>query len=146
MRGLLDELQNIAADVTRVEREEEAAHRVTEGVEAEGAVGVYVYSLPHYLRYPYDPDSGHTLYKVGHSKVDVFSRVTGQGRTTALPEDPVLVRVYRTGNASSDEEERHFHDWLEVADHARSLSSKGGREWFLTTTKFLDRIARQRIL
>ena len=138
------QLQLVADDVASNDRETAEANARTAQVEREGLPGIYVYALPHYLKYPYDADSGHTLLKVGHSAVDVFTRVGGQGRTTALPEDPVLLRVYPTGDRVSRDEEQYFHDWLEAADHSRTRSSRGGREWFLTSTKFLDRIAAQR--
>jgi hypothetical protein len=47
--------------------EESDALRTTQILETRNAVGVYVYSLMHYLRYPYDPTSGRTLMKVGRS-------------------------------------------------------------------------------
>lgn len=40
---------------------------ITEEAEVRELTGVYVYSLPHYLRYPYDPESGRTLVKIGRS-------------------------------------------------------------------------------
>ncbi|MFV0458909.1 MAG: hypothetical protein ACK5MT_09115 [Actinomycetales bacterium] len=142
--SLLAGLENIATDVHLVERERNEAHRLTAEVEKLGLIGIYVYSLPHYLRFPYDPESGRTLCKVGHSTMDVYSGIGGEARTTALPEDPVLLRVYATEGKLSAQEERHFHEWLAAADHGRSRSARGNREWYLTTTKFLDRVARQR--
>lgn len=143
---LRTDLEAVATDLQLAEREDTDAAQKTRKAESENVPGVYVYALPHYLRHPFDLKSGHTLFKVGHSTVDVFSRVGGQGRTTALPEDPVLLRVYPTGDLSSQTEEAAFHAWLEAADHYRSRSSRGGREWFLTSTKFLDRIAAERSL
>jgi hypothetical protein len=142
--NLLAELEAVAEDAQLAEREDTDAAQKTKEAEGQNVPGVYVYALPHYLRYPYDPQSGHTLFKVGHSSVDVFSRVDGQRRTTALPEDPVLLRIYATEERPSKEEEDRFHAWLEAADHRRSRSSRAGREWFLTSTKFLDHIADQR--
>ena len=37
--------------------------------------------------------------------------------------------------------ESTFHAWLRDADHTASRTLRGGSEWFLTSTKFLDRIA-----
>lgn len=144
LTSVLESLESVSADVAKVEREEEAAAKRTQEVEHQGTPGVYVYALPHYLRHPYDPETGHTLFKVGRSDVDVFSRVQDQSkRITALPEDPILLRVYEGGSGPVDEE-RQFHLWLESADHSRSRASRGGREWFLTSLKFLDRVASQR--
>ena len=145
LESLLAGLDTIATDANLVQREQFEAARQTRQAESEGLVGVYVYSLPHYLRYPYDPESGRTLFRVGHSKVDIYSGLAGEARTIALPEDPVLLRVYLTGDKPAAQEEQNFHEWLDAADHGRNRSaSKGKREWFLTTTKFLDRVARQR--
>lgn len=144
LESLLVGLENIATDVNLVERERHEAARKTQEAQTLGLTGIYVYTLPHYLRFPYDPDSGRTLFKVGHSTMDVYSGLAGEARTMVLPEDPVLLRVYVTGDNPSAVEERNFHEWLEAADHGRSRSAKGNREWYLTTTKFLDRVARQR--
>lgn len=108
--------------------------------EASGTPGIYVYTLPHYLLHPYDPISGRTLLKVGHSGRDAYYRANSQGRLTALPEDPILLRIYPV--EASAAAERDFHGWLRDADHAGSRTQRGGSEWFVTSTKFLDRIAR----
>ncbi|NYF96894.1 GIY-YIG nuclease family protein [Janibacter cremeus] len=144
-RSWLEELElqldAIGSDEVTRAREEDAARDRTEQVEDSGKPGIYVYSLPHYLRNPYDPERGHTLLKVGRSQVDVFQRTAQQSRTTALPEDPLLLRVYPTSPEDASAIERYFHTFLEDADHLRNRSSRAGREWFLTTTKFLDRLA-----
>lgn len=80
--------------------------------------------------------------KVGRSDSDVIQRFKNQTRTTALPEEPVLLRIYRTGDAPAAEAEADFHRLPEAAQHDRSVARTAGREWFLTTTRFLDEIAR----
>lgn len=141
LEDLESQLDAIGSDEVTRAREEDAARNRTEEVEDSGTPGIYVYSLPHYLRNPYDPERGHTLLKVGRSQVDVFQRTAQQSRTTALPEDPLLLRVYQTSAEDASAIERYFHTFLEDADHLRNRSSRAGREWFLTTTKFLDRLA-----
>lgn len=123
--------------------EESEAIKATEILETRNAVGIYVYSLMHYLRYPYDPISSRTLMKVGRSGRDVVQRFREQTRTTALPEEPVLLRIYQHLNDSAELSgiERKFHNLLEAADHDRSAARTGGTEWFLTSLKFLDEIA-----
>jgi hypothetical protein len=118
------------------------AVEATKAAESQGTPGIYVYTLPHYLRYPYDSVTGRTLLKVGHSSVDAHYRASSQGRLTALPEDPILLRIYPV-DASADAE-RDFHAWLRDADHAGSRTRRGGSEWYVTSTKFLDRIARSK--
>ncbi len=95
------------------------------------------------MNYKYDPDSDRTLIKVGKSDRDVIQRFREQTRTTALPEEPVLLRIYESKDRdrSLASIERTFHEILEAADHDRSTARTGGTEWFLTSLKFLDKIA-----
>lgn len=130
-----------ADDRVAVEAEEEATARATTEAERTGTPGIYVYTLPHYLKYPVDPETGKTYLKVGHSSRDALHRAGSQGRFTALPEDPILLRIYPT--TSSSEAEKSFHEWLRMADHHGPRTRRGGTEWFLTSTKFLDHIAAQ---
>jgi len=82
--------------------------------------------------------------KVGQSDSDVILRFRNQTRTTALPEEPVLLRIYRTGGPTVEIRsiERDFHRLLEAADHYRSIARTAGKEWFVTSTRFLDEVAR----
>lgn len=137
----LRELERRSEDPEARDAEERAALKSTTKVESEGTAGIYVYALPHYLRYPYDQESGHTLLKVGHSSRDVISRFRNQTRTTALPEEPILLRIYPVGDEASNSVERKFHQLLQAADHERSAARTGGTEWFLTSLRFLDVIA-----
>ena len=140
--GLL-EIESRIDNKTLQAMEESDALRTTKILETRNAVGVYVYSLMHYLRYPYDPASGRTLMKVGRSDRDVIQRFREQTRTTALPEEPVLLRIYQRRESSAEVPvlEKKFHSLLEAADHDRSAARTGGTEWFLTSLKFLDEIA-----
>jgi len=117
--------------------------KASNDLEKESTPGLYVYSLMHYLTYPYDPESGRTLMKVGMSDRDVIRRFREQTRTTALPEEPILLRIYESTAADQTlgEIEKTFHNLLEAADHDRSSARTGGTEWFLTSLKFLDKIA-----
>jgi hypothetical protein len=142
LQSTLDELDRRANDVERREEEVQRAQEQTQKAEARNEIGIYVYALPHYLRYPFEPDSGRTLLKVGRSDSDVIARFRTQTRTTALPEEPILLRIYRTLGAASTPVENNFHRLLEAADHGRSVARSAGREWFLTSTRFLDEIAR----
>ncbi|WP_424184327.1 GIY-YIG nuclease family protein [Actinokineospora sp. G85] len=137
-----ERLEQRSEDTTAREAEDEEARERTSQAEASNVVGIYVYALPHYLRHPFDPDTGRTLMKVGHSGRDVISRFREQTRTTALPEEPVLLRIYNEAAKPSAEVESTFHRLLEAAGHSRSVARSAGREWFLTSIKFLDEIAR----
>lgn len=138
----LQELERRANDDTARAVEVQLAQEQTQVAEARNEIGIYVYALPHYLRYPFDPSSGRTLMKVGRSDSDVIARFRNQTRTTALPEEPILLRIYRTGGVAAAPVESDFHRLLEAADHSRSVTRSAGREWFLTSTRFLDEIAR----
>lgn len=142
LRHNLAVLETRASDRSNQNRETQQALDATNRVEAEGIPGIYVYTLPHYLHHPYDPETGRTLYKVGRSDRDVIERFRTQTRITALPEEPVLLRIYRTDETDASATiERQFHLTLEAADHDRSTARTGGTEWFLTSLKFLDQIA-----
>lgn len=133
-------IESRAEDKQAQSEEIRDAVEATKAAESQGMPGIYVYTLPHYLRHPYDDLTGRTLLKVGHSSVDAHYRASSQGRLTALPEDPILLRIYPV--EASAEAERDFHAWLRDADHASSRTRRGGSEWYVTSTKFLDRIAR----
>lgn len=143
LRAVLTEQESLLAsraDDRRAQAAEVAdAVKATKDAEATGRPGIYVYTLPHYIRHPFDAATGKTLLKVGHSSVDAYYRAGSQGRLTALPEDPILLRIYPVEASGSVEHD--FHEWLRAADHSAARSSRAGSEWFLTSTKFLDRIA-----
>jgi hypothetical protein len=93
--------------------------------------GVYVYSYPQYLTYPRHPD-GRTLYKVGKADRVIKNRIDGQVRFTAMPEDPVLLRVYGPADA-----EHRLHQELRSLGHHHA-GRLCGEEWFLTDPPTLD--------
>lgn len=139
----LQEIEGRKSDLSlQISTQNKVAKASTE-LEKRSTPGVYVYSLMHYLTYPYDPESGRTLMKVGMSDRDVIKRFREQTRTTALPEEPVLLRIYEPSveGSSLAEVEKTFHNLLEAADHDRSSARTGGTEWFLTSLRFLDQIA-----
>jgi hypothetical protein len=141
-RALQDQEQSLNAvvnDSQAAEVESEMAVENSRAAEAQSIPGIYVYTLPHYVRHPYDPKTGRTLLKVGHSSVDALYRATSQARVTSLPEDPWLMRVYPV--EASSQAEGQFHSFLRDADHDGVRGTRTGAEWFLTSLKFLDRIA-----
>lgn len=137
----LEKVERLATDVEALAKETETARNRTAEAEAAAETGIYVYALPHYLRYPFDPESGRTLLKVGRSDRDVMQRIRDQTRTTALPEEPVLLRVYPTGDQETADVEGRIHRTLRAFDHDRAVERMAGREWFLTTTQALDAVA-----
>jgi hypothetical protein len=57
----LEELERRANDADRREEEVQRAQVQTQQAEARNEMGIYVYALPHYLRYPFEPDNGSPL-------------------------------------------------------------------------------------
>jgi hypothetical protein len=140
-RGL-QEIEERKSDSSLVAKTANEALKSSEALEKTYTPGIYVYTLMHYKNHPYEPVTGRTLYKVGKSDRDVIKRFREQIRTTALPEEPVLFRIYEPTNGQTElgTIEKSFHALLEAADHDRSTARTGGTEWFLTSLKFLDKI------
>lgn len=63
-----------------------------------------------------------------------------QTRSTELPEDPWLLRIYPA--EASAEVEKKFPGALRAFDHDGVKGDRTGVEWFLTSPKALDHIAR----
>jgi len=108
--------------------------------------GIYVYALPHYLLHPVSPsgddvEADRTLLKVGMSDRDTMRRFRQQQRSTELPEDPELLRVYVGDLDTYAVVERQIHELLRAADHRQARGNATGTEWFLTSLKFIDAIA-----
>lgn len=137
---LESKLMSRAEDISAQQEELETAVTASANAEAAGTPGIYVYTLPHYLKHPFDDETGKTLLKVGHSSKDAYYRAGSAGRLTALPEDPILLRIYPVEESAAREKE--FHAWLRDADHLGARSRRGGSEWFVSSTKFLDRVAK----
>jgi hypothetical protein len=107
------------------------------------ANGVYVFTYPHYWRYPWQAETNRRVLHVGRTANGAWQRVLDQARTAGAPEDPVLLRVYTSPDpAASEQIEQVFKRLLESADHNRVLTGTGGQEWFTTSLEFLDEIAR----
>lgn len=103
------------------------------------ASGVYVYTYPHYWRHPYIAGSERRLLKVGRTTNQAWTRVISQARQTGMPEDPFLLRVYKTGEPTAVEGK--FHMLLDAAEHQRSVGTAVGTEWFVTTIEYCDAVA-----
>lgn len=108
-------------------------------LEAQG--GVYVFTYPHYWTHKYVEGSERTLLKVGMTTKEAKMRVKQQAKLTGMPEDPLLLRVYQHPTKEPKDVEKSMHRLLDAADHDRSNSTAGGREWFITSIEFLDAIA-----
>ena len=142
-----DECVRRANDPAKREEEEQKLERQTSAAEKEEVPGIYVYALPHYLRYlieasENDETDDRTYLKVGMSERDAIKRFRQQRGSTALPESPILLRIYVGSNGMDIAEvERKIHRHLNAADHVRNSERGAGTEWFLTHLKFLDSTA-----
>ena len=149
LQELADKCVEFSTNPEKQEEEEQKLKDLTSTAEASGVRGIYVYTLPHYLRYPVDPSEDEdestddrTYLKVGMSGKDIIQRVRQQVNT-ALPEEPILLRIY-VGPDDIDnikEVETKIHNHLTAADHRRNRQRGAGTEWFLTHLKFLDSTA-----
>ncbi|MHB1786044.1 MAG: GIY-YIG nuclease family protein [Acidimicrobiales bacterium] len=143
--SVIDNLAAAAGNRLAQEREEAELQERGDGLEevlaAQG--GVYAYTFPHYWRYPTVEGSSRTLLKVGMTTKDAHVRVRQQARHTGLPEDPLLLRVYQHPTRDPRDLEKDFHDLLDAADHGRTDTKIGGREWFETSVEFLDMVAKK---
>ena len=101
--------------------------------------GVYVYTLPHFLRHPTVADSSRTYFKVGMATGEIRKRVFQQ--LTGFPEEPLVLRVYQSSTITPIELEKRFHRHLLAAEHIRKSPGRSGTEWFETTIAFLDSAA-----
>lgn len=151
-------LQTIASDAESYEAEQEEAEKAERSVEdrLKGRVGVYVFTYPHYLRYPTHPSDAlekmpdRTLLKVGFTDNGILERVNQETSGTGVPEHRRILRAYlQTGNNGHPgrDLEQQFHDLLDAAGHAgpkrgSTERRRGGNEWFTTSVDFLDCIAR----
>ena len=147
LRHLVDSIEKDEAARAGEEIElKRASDELTQRVEKKG--GVYVYTFPTYLMVPAKVDPERFWLKIGQTGRVVEKRVLDQLRSTAMPEDPVILRVY-TEEVSSEEQssvdyaalEKKFHQLLSSAGHSKTSSRSGGSEWFATSVEFLDQIA-----
>jgi hypothetical protein len=143
LEDLRDSLESIATDADAIEREDADLERSTKQLEQRLAQmpGVYVYTLPSFLRAVQKTDPERFWFKVGKTDRVAGVRVAEQGRATGLPEDPWIARVYWHVQRTPKELETSFHALLEAAGHGRSSGRHAGRDWFTTNLEFLDSIA-----
>ena len=143
LQDLRSELDERATNASAVQLENAELEKRSETLAkvAEQAGGVYVYSFPAYIKTPAKTDPDRYWLKVGTTERIVEMRIADQTRSTAMPEDPLILRVYRSENVSNSELEKKFHRILQSAGHNRTESKHGGKEWYATNLDFLDEIA-----
>lgn len=147
LRELADSIEkNDDARAGEASQLQEASDELTQKVAQLG--GVYVYTFPTYLMVPAKIDPERFWLKIGQTGRVVEQRVLDQLRSTAMPEDPVILRVYTDPKVSLDQNqanypdlEKKFHKLLIAAGHSKTTARSGGSEWFATTVEFLDQIA-----
>ncbi len=79
-----EDLEEIVQDAPRLKAFLDTAH------------GVYVYTFPHYMLHKDDAETGRMRVKIGQTSKGVWRRVVDQVRQAGMPEDPVILRVYRS--------------------------------------------------
>ncbi|MFT4864108.1 MAG: hypothetical protein ACI8RE_000284 [Ilumatobacter sp.] len=147
----VDHLEQVITKTDEVASDNAAAEKETEELAKKGAEledlleedgGVYVYTYPHYWRHPTAVGTSRTLLKVGYTTKDAGQRGRDQARGTNVPEKPLLLRVYRSAQYTPQVLEQKFHRLLKAADHQPS-DNAGNKEWFETSTEYLDTVAQE---
>jgi hypothetical protein len=95
LEGLLELLEENLRNEAEVVKEQREAEETSRRYEQADLTGVYVYSLPTFLRVEQMTDPARYWFKVGMTETSSFRRVREQARQTGLPEDPVIYRVYQ---------------------------------------------------
>ena len=153
LESLWNKCHEIARNQTKIEQEQAQQENETAKAEELKIPGIYVYTLPHYQKYPVrvsedDRESNRTLFKVGKSNVDARKRAADQN-VTGLPEIPILLRIYGRDDFENSKDkwgtiEEQFHETLIKFGHFRNKrpNERGaGQEWFLTDIYALDQLA-----
>lgn len=104
--------------------------------------GVYVYSYPHYMMHPTKEEPVRHMLKVGMTTADLKSRIAKQRTKTGMPEDPQIVRGYRSRTLAPKEMEEKFKRVL-VAAGAHFRGAETGAEWYVTHWDLLDALANE---
>ena len=146
--ALAEEHRRVATDEEAIARENQEIEKNTES-ELEGRVpGIYVYTFPHYMKYPVvptedDDTNPRTYLKIGHSGKDMMERVRQQAaqNKTVIPEPVVILRMYKCSGEESGEIEKKIHRHLSAADHNPNRNKDAGTEWFLTHLQLVDSTA-----
>lgn len=146
IQDYVTDCEQIQSDQNKREEEDQELEKQTITALDSAGPGIYVYTLPHYLRFPVEPRrdedaDDRTYLKVGMSDKDAFMRAVHQN-TTAIPEPVVVLRIYEPPEGLDlKEAEKRMHTHLTDADHLRNRQRGAGKEWFLTHLKFLDATA-----
>ena len=143
LQDLRTELDEYATNASALQIENAQLEKQSEKLAtvAEQTGGVYVYSFPVYIKTPAKTDPDRYWLKVGMTERIVEMRIADQTRSTAMPEDPLILRVYRSASLSNSDLERKFHRILQSAGHNRTEAKHGGKEWYATNIEFIDEIA-----
>ncbi len=141
--SLLDALQEVIFSDAAASAEDKELEKDSRDLELAigNKPGIYVYSLPTFLRVPQKFDPERYWLKIGKTTRTADGRISEQQRQTGLPEDPILVRVYSSATIPLDDAEKIFHRLLSAAGHGQSSGKYSGKEWFATNVEFLDEIA-----
>ncbi len=127
-----EECDRRASNPQALEEEDAKVEKQTsQAVEKFGIKGIYVYTFPHYNRYPVVPEpedtETRTYLKIGMSEKDAFKRVMQQ--KTGMPEPPMILQIWEVENDSDPREiEKKIHDHLRTIGHGGHQR----KEWFLT--------------
>ncbi len=153
LNDTIDSCSEIAENEKLKEREDLAGiastEKCIETLKNQKISGIYVYTYPHYRRYPVKEGSENaverTLFKIGQTSKDIEERIYQQTHTH-VPESPILLRMYISDDSKKPSDlESDFHDIVNAA-HPYERGKGVGVEWFLTNLELLDVFAEQKRL
>ena len=143
LEDLRTKLESIATDSAAIELEDQDLEVRSKDLELslESMAGVYVFTLPSFYRAVQKTDPERFWFKIGKTERNTGKRVREIMRSTGLPEDPLILRVYTHPIRTPKEIETEFHKLLISAGHYRAIGDQTGRDWFATNLDFLNAIA-----
>jgi len=146
LTGLVFELKAKSLDETAIRQSTHEVQKESKSLEKllSGTTNaIYVYSYPTYLRVGTAENPELSWFKIGYTDNEVGIRILSQARQTAMPEDPVIVRVYHKEGVAAQDLESKYHQTLDAFKQQRSShkNQKSGKEWFATDLERLDAIA-----
>ena len=153
LHDLAEEHDRFASDLDVITREGEVNEHALDSDDRLNVPGIYVYTYPHYNKSPVKPSQedytdDRTYLKIGVTEAaeGVSKRIKQQiGEVrTALPESPLILRIYNADGVDLKETEKKIQRHLDAADHSQINRQRGsgvGMEWYLTHLKFLDSVA-----
>ena len=128
LHNLAEEHDRFASDLDTIARENEENERAFESDDRLNVPGIYAYTYPHYNTKPVQPSQEDYTDDRTYLKIGVTEAAEGASKRiqqqigevrTALPELPLILRIYDGDGIDLKETERKIQRHLEAADHSQ---------------------------